>query len=97
MRGWKKANSHITTLDFRRAEQSFSLLRDLPGRITGQWPRRELGVQKSWLFFKGSNPQSSGRVHALKQEIMQKQQEVCTDEENSNTGRKHTRDGNKDR
>lgn len=50
-----------------------------------------IGVQESWLFLKLKNSPCP------KQEIMQKQQEVCTDEQNSDAGRKHTRDGNKDR
>lgn len=96
MRGWKKANSSITTLDFRRAEQSFRLFMNLLGRITEQWPWREWRSRKAGCFSKDQLLKFR-IIHSPRQEIMQKQKEVCINEQNSNAGRKHARDGNKDR
>ena len=63
-----KANSGITTLDFRRA--SFGLVRDLLGRILWETALGSSGVQESWLFFfQELPPQISRTVYLNMQEM----------------------------
>ncbi|GAB0207806.1 hypothetical protein GRJ2_003246300 [Grus japonensis] len=51
LRAARRANSKLTTLDFRRAD--FGLFRDLLGRIPWDKALEGRGAQDSWLIFKG--------------------------------------------
>ena len=46
----KRVHSKLAALDFRRAD--FSLIRELPGRVTWENALEGRGVQESWSAFK---------------------------------------------
>ncbi|PKU41308.1 glycerol kinase [Limosa lapponica baueri] len=76
LRAERRVCNKLTTLDFRRAD--FGLLRGLLGRVTWEKALEGRGAQASWLVFKDPN---SGVVYPKKEEIKQKSQEVCMDEQ----------------
>lgn len=78
LQGGRRAKSRITTLSFRRA--GFGLFRDLSGRILWDTVPKRRGVQEELVDFQKSSP-SSRLVHPDKQEVKQRCQEACIDEQ----------------
>lgn len=79
LRGKNKAKSRIRTLDF--SHSYFVLFRHLLGKIPRKMTPEGRGVQVSWLIFKDHHHQAQSFGHRDQQEITQRQQETCMDEQ----------------
>ncbi|GAB0205450.1 hypothetical protein GRJ2_003010600 [Grus japonensis] len=91
LRAARKACSKLTTLDFSRAD--FGLFRDLLGRIPWDKALEGRGAQDSWLICKGHLLQALlGVTHPNKEEVRQKCQEACVDEQGA-PGQSQTKKG----
>ncbi|GAB0187151.1 hypothetical protein GRJ2_001180400 [Grus japonensis] len=79
LRAARKVHSKLTTLDFGRAD--FGLFRDVPGRVP--WDRALEGRRdpRKPVCIQGSPPPSSGAMYPNKEEVRQKHQEACMDEQ----------------
>ena len=78
LQGRRRAKSRIATLSFRRAD--FGLLWDPSGRILWDTVPKRRSIQEELVDFQKSPP-SSRLVHPDKQEVKQRWQEACIDEQ----------------
>lgn len=75
LQGGRRAKSRITTLAFSR--EDFGLSWDLSGRI----PWSAVSKRRKTCFFQKSPSPSSREVHPNKQEVKQRWQEACINEQ----------------
>ncbi|GAB0182327.1 hypothetical protein GRJ2_000698000 [Grus japonensis] len=90
LRAERRAHSKLGTLDFRRAD--FGLFRDLLSRVP--WDKALEGRRgpRKLVSIHESPPPSSGAIHPKKEEVKQKCQEACMDEQGA-PGQAQTKKG----
>ena len=96
LRAARRVHSKLATLDFRRAD--FGLFRDLLGRVPWDKALEGRGAQESWLVFKDHLLQAQERCILTKRKSGKNSRRPARSSwTNSNTKRKPTEGGSRDR